>query len=60
MFVSFVANLFHEFVGDLGSFVRPGGMHGAITITVSVLVVFSNQPLVLQIGGTLSGPGERP
>ena len=45
MFVSFVANLFHEFVGDLGSFVRPGGMHGAITITVSVLVVFSNQPL---------------
>ena len=32
LFVSFVANLFHEFVGDLGSFVRPGGMRGAITI----------------------------
>ena len=32
MFVSFVANLFHEFVGDLGSLVRPGGMRGAITI----------------------------
>ena len=32
MFLSFVANLFHEFVGDLGSFVRPGGMRGAITI----------------------------
>ena len=32
MFVSFVATLFHEFVGDLGSFVRPGGMRGAITI----------------------------
>ena len=32
MFLNFVANLFHEFVGDLGSFVRPGGMRGAITI----------------------------
>ena len=32
MFVSFVANLFHEFVGDLGSLVWPGGMRGAITI----------------------------
>ena len=34
LFVSFVANLFHEFVGDLGSFVRPGGMRGAITINM--------------------------
>ena len=33
MFVSFVANLFHEFVGDLGSLVWPGGMRGAITIS---------------------------
>ena len=30
LFVSFATNLFHEFVGDLGSFVRPGGMRGAI------------------------------
>ena len=32
MFVSFVANLLHEIVDDLGSLVWPGGMRGAITI----------------------------
>ena len=37
MFVSFVANLFHEFVGDLGSLVWPGGMRGAITIILNFL-----------------------
>ena len=41
MFLSFVANLFHEFVGDLGSFVRPGGMRGAITIKFHFLREFA-------------------
>ena len=36
MFVSFVANLFHEFVDDLGSLVWPGGMRGAITIKIGL------------------------